>query len=85
MASYDRPRLISKLVTMLRGNPQRDEIRPCAANAPNTTVFAREREIVADLSDKDKYLAFFAGALEYSISPHVRRPQYAELAGIFPG
>ena len=81
MASYDRSRLISQLVAMLRGNPQCDVIRPCPANTPNATVFAREREIVADLSDKDEYLAFFPGALEYSSFPHVRPPRYAQLIG----
>ena len=75
MASADPSRLIAQLVTMTQGNPQRDEMWPCLANAANTTVSAREREIKADLSDKDKYLAFFAGVSEYPIFPHVRRPR----------
>ena len=41
----------------------------------NTTVFAKERDIRADLSDTDKYLAVFAGAFEFSVSPHARRLQ----------
>ena len=49
---------------MLRGNRRRDEIWSCVANTLNATVFAKERDINKDISDKDKYLAFLAGALE---------------------
>ena len=70
MASNDPSRLTSQWVALLQDNPQRDAIWSCVTNAPNATVFAEDPEIKADLSGKDKHLAIFSGAPEYSPFPH---------------
>ena len=49
---------------LLRDNPQRDAIWSRNPNAVAPNVFAKERDIEADFSDTDKYLAFHVGALE---------------------
>ena len=82
MASIDPSRLISQLVRLLQDNPRNQDLLSCVANAINATVFSRGRDIKADLTDADKYLAFPTGTLEFSISPHARRPKRAELIGI---
>ena len=80
-ASGAPSRLIPQLATFLQGNCHGYEISSCAASTINCAVFAEERFIKADLSDANKYLACFAGALEYSVSPHFRRPQFADCLG----
>ena len=76
-------RLISQLANLLQNNPQRDETWSSITNAIISSVLAKEYDIRADLSDTDKYLAYFAGALKYSISPHARRPQHTDRLGIY--
>ena len=73
MAPNDPSRLISQVATLLRGNPLEGGLVYCVADAINAAVFAKAREIQADLSDTGKYLAFFAEPLEYSIPPRIRR------------
>ena len=82
MAPKDPPRWISQLGAFLQDSPPGDETWSRIPNANNSTDFAMARDINADLSDSDKYLALFAGALERSISPHDRRPQYADSLGL---
>ena len=74
--------MLSQLATTPQGDRQRDEIWSCVTNTLNATVFAKARDIKADFPDEDKFSACPAGALECSISPHVRRPHLAALMGI---
>ena len=67
---------------MLRERPQGEELRLGIVSAVDAAVFACEHDRRADLSDADKYLAFFKGALEFVTCPHVRRPQYVASFGI---
>ena len=82
MASRDPSRLIGHIVDSLRGNTQGSELWACVANAANFTLFPNRRDTNAGLSGADNYPGLFAGALEYSTFPHVRRPPRAELLGI---
>ena len=67
---------------VFRGEFNGKEIWPRVTNAIDASVFARVRDIKADLSDTGTYLTFTTGALEYLISPHARCPKYADLSGI---
>ena len=82
MASNDPSRLISPLVNLSRGNPRGGEIRPCVTKAVNATVFPKQRNRFADLSDTAKYPFFRASALKFPISPRVRRQPRADLLGV---
>ena len=46
------------------------------------SLFFCHEESNVDLSGADNYLAFFAGALEYSVLPRARRPARAESLGM---
>ena len=59
----------SVLATLFRDTPHGDEIWSCVADAINTTVFARARDIKVGVSDTDRYSALFAGALGYRLAP----------------
>ena len=69
--------MVAALSAVLRGNPHGEELRSGIANAARNTVFLRERDLKADLSDADRYVAFFKGALEFAIFPHARCLPYA--------
>ena len=60
-------RLIGHIMDLLRGHPQGSEMRACAPGAINYSLFARNPEGVADLSNADAYLAFLAGAQEFAV------------------
>ena len=45
-------------------------------------VLRDELDIEAELTETEKYLVCLAGTPGYSIAPHARRPQRAELTGI---
>ena len=83
MASGDPPRWTSQLARYLRGNPHGDAIWSCVISTINATVFAREHDLEADLSDTDVHLPFFAGALEYAIHPHARCLPHAGHLGLY--
>ena len=82
MASSDPSRLMSQWVTPLQDNPRGEGMWPCVTHAIKATVFSKERDIEADLTDADKYLASLTGTAESSIFPPARRRQHAELMGM---
>ena len=82
MAPRDPSRLISYLADLLLGHSQGSEIWACVSGAIHDSLFSRNPESQADLSNAYNYPAFFSGALEFAVFPHTRRPPHAEPPGI---
>ena len=73
---------MAEISEVLRASPDAAQPRSGLISSVQTSVFARDDASKADLSRTEQYLSFFSGTLEFALSPHARRPQYATASGM---
>ena len=82
MASPSSPHLAALIQDVLRASLDAARLWAQASEEIQSPISLGTDEIDVALSDTEKYLQIFMGALEYAILPHARSPVFAKSFGI---
>ena len=87
MASQVPPRLLEEISEALRASPDAAQLRAGLISSIQYSFFARTDAAKVDISDSEKYLTCFLGALGYALSPSLRsrRTNFASAVRINTG